>query len=144
MTKDLTGYYYAKLVRSLSYLEYTYLRVKGLPTKLSELTPEELERWDGMATRFARSSDLFLSKYVKAAVKRDDPAFDGSFRDYLNRAEKLGLIDDVLQWLDIRDLRNVAVHEYSEGDLEKVLTKFLKHAPTVLALRARLAHAPVS
>lgn len=141
MTKDLTGYYYAKLVKSLSYLEYTYGRVGGLSTKLSELAPEELERWDGMATRFARSSDLFLSKYVKAAVKKDHPAFDGSFRDFLHRAEKLKLIDDVAQWLDIRDLRNVAMHEYSEGDLEKILVKFLQHTPTLLALRARLANA---
>jgi uncharacterized protein YutE (UPF0331/DUF86 family) len=76
------------------------------------------------STRFARASDLFLSKYIKAAVKKDDPAFDGSFRDYLNRAEKLGLIDSTDEWLEIRDLRNVAVHEYSEGDLEKVFQKF--------------------
>lgn len=141
MTKDLTGYYYAKLVKSLNYLEYTFHRVQNLSVKLSELSAEELERWDGMATRFARSSDLFLSKYIKAAVKKDDPAFDGSFRDFLNRAEKLGLIDRTDEWLEIRDLRNVAVHEYSEGDLEKILAKFLKYTPLILALRQRLADA---
>ncbi len=142
MTKDLTGYYYAKIIKSLNYLEYTYQKVKLLSTNLSELTPDELERWDGMATRFARASDLFLSKYIKAAVKRDDPAFDGAFRDYLNGAEKLGLIDRTDEWIEIRDLRNVAVHEYTEDDLQKILQKFLKYTPMVLELRRRLANAP--
>lgn len=142
MNKDLVGYYYAKIIKALSYLEYTYQKVKLLSTSLAELDPDQLERWDGMATRFARASDLFLSKYIKAAVKRDDPAFDGSFRDYLNRAEKLGIIENVDVWLDIRELRNVAVHEYSEGDLEKVLQKFLRYTPLLLELRKKLVNAP--
>lgn len=141
MSKDLTGYYYAKIVKSLNYLEFTYERVKNLNTNPGQLSGEELERWDGMATRFARASDLFLSKYIKAAVVRDDPAFDGSFRDFLNRAEKLNLIDRAEDWLEVRNLRNVAVHEYSEGDLEKILVKFLKYTPMILELRKRLAHA---
>ncbi len=141
MANDLTGFYYAKIVKSLNYLEYTFDKVKQLPTRLDALSADDLERWDGMATRFARASDLFLSKYVKAAVMKDDPAFDGSFRDYLNEAEKSGLIDDAKIWLEIRNLRNVAVHEYSEGDLEKVLQKFIQLTPVVLDLRKRLAHA---
>jgi hypothetical protein len=28
----------------------------------------QLEAWDGFATLFARTSDLFLSKYIKAFV----------------------------------------------------------------------------
>jgi len=141
MSKDLTGFYYAKIVKSLNYLEYTFERVKNLKTNPGQLSGDELERWDGMATRFARASDLFLSKYIKAAVLKDDPAFDGAFRDFLNRAEKLKIIDETASWLEIRNLRNVAVHEYSEGDLEKILIKFLHYTPMILELRARLANA---
>ena len=140
--KDLTGLYYGKIVKALNYLEYTFERVKPLSTNPGTLSGEELERWDGMATRFARASDLFLSKYIKAAIVKDDPAFDGSFRDFLNRAEKLGLIDDAHTWLEVRNLRNVAVHEYSEGDLQKILEKFIKYSPLLLELRQRLADAP--
>ncbi len=140
MRKDLRSYYYSKLVKALNYLEYTYDRVRSLPTRLSDLQPEELERWDSMATRFSRASDLFLSKYIKAAVLQDDPAFDGAFRDFLNRAEKLHLIDSIDTWLEIRNLRNVAVHEYSEGDLDKILQKFLKYTPVLMELRMRLAY----
>ena len=141
MVKDLTGFYYSRLVKSLNYLEFTFQKVRTVSTDPALLSQDELERWDSMATRFSRASDLFLSKYIKAAVVKDDPAFDGSFRDFLNRAEKLGLIDDLDPWLEIRNLRNVAVHEYKESDLQKILEKFLHYTPLVLDLRARLAHA---
>lgn len=59
-SKDLTGYYYAKIVKSLNYL------------------------------------------------KRDDPSFDGGFRDALNRSEKLGLITEAHERFEIRQLRNVS------------------------------------
>lgn len=58
--KDLTGYYYTKTVKSLKYLEFTYSRVQKLPIDPAQLTDEQFEVWDGFATRFARSSDIFL------------------------------------------------------------------------------------
>ena len=81
-------------MKSLNYLEFTYSRVQKLSTDPKLLAELELETWDGFATRFSKSSDLFLSKYIKAAIQFDDPVFEGSFRDHLNRAEKLKLIDD--------------------------------------------------
>lgn len=137
-SKDLVGYYYSKIVKSLKYLEFTFSRVQKLSTNPDKLTDEQFEIWDGFATRFARSSDLFLSKYIKAAVKDDDPVFDGSFRDYLNRAEKLKLIDDVRTWFEIRELRNVVVHEYSDEDLKVIFQKMLRLTPLILDLRKRL------
>ena len=139
--KNLVGLYYSKIVKSLLHLEYSYNKAKNLKTSVAELSEDQLETWDGFAPRFARSSDLFLSKYIKAYVSKDDPAFDGGFRDYLNRAEKLELIDSVDQWLDIRDMRNVVVHEYSEKDLEKFFEKLIKYSPLLLELRSKLADA---
>lgn len=137
--KDLTGYYYTKIVKSLKYLEFTYQRVLKLSVDPAELNDEQFEIWDGFATRFARSSDIFLSKYLKAAIKNDDPVFDGSFRDQLNRAEKLKLIDDARLWFEIRELRNVVVHEYSDEDLKAIFQKMLKFTPLILELRKRLS-----
>ena len=138
-SKDLTGYYYTKIVKSLKYFEYTYGRILKLSTNPSELSDQEFETWDGFATRFSRTADIFLSKYIKAAVKNDDPGFDGSFRDYLNRAEKLKLIEDLQSWLEIRSLRNVIVHDYSDSDLDLIFKKMLKLSPLILDLRTRLA-----
>lgn len=99
-----------------------------------------MEVWDGFSTRFSRTADLFLSKYIKAAITEDDPGFDGKFRDFLNRAQKLCLIDDIDSWMDIRGLRNVIVHEYSDNDLQKIFEKMLRLAPLLLDLRSRLAN----
>lgn len=136
--KDLRGYYLNRIQKSLKYLEYTYHRAKDLPTKPSLLTNEQFEIWDSFATRFARTSDLFLSKYIKAAVSFDDPAFDGVFRDYLGRAEKMGLIDNTEQWLEIRELRNIVVHEYDDDDLELLLKKLKEYSPMLIELKTRL------
>jgi hypothetical protein len=115
-----------------------------MPLNPKDMTDPQMESWDSFASRFARSSDIFLSKYVKAYVTQDDPAFDGSFRDFLNRAEKLKLIEDTVTWMDIRELRNAIVHEYSDSDLEKIHEKFRKYTPLLLALEKKLADAPQS
>lgn len=136
---DLVGYYYTKIVKSLKYLEFTFVRVQSLSRDPAQLSDLEFETWDGFATRFSRTADLFLSKYLKAYLKKDDPAFDGGFRDQLNRAEKLGLIDDVKVWFEIRELRNVVVHEYSDEDLKAIFEKMIKFSPLLIDLRKRLA-----
>jgi hypothetical protein len=141
MADSLAGTYYTKIVKSLRYLDYTFQRVSKMPIDPAQMTDGEKESWDGFVTRFARSSNLFLSKFIRAYVRLDDPAFDGSFRDQLNRAEKLGLIDSIDPWLEIRELRNVLVHEYSDSDLRKIFEKMIRFTPLVLELEKRLANA---
>ncbi len=141
MTTALVGTYYTKIIKSLRYLDYTFKRVSQMPIDPALMSEPEKEAWDGFVTRFARSSDLFLSRFIKAYIRADDPAFDGSFRDHLNRAEKLGLIESVDPWLEIRELRNVLVHEYSDSDLKKIFEKMVHYTPLVLGLEQRLANA---
>jgi hypothetical protein len=138
-SKDLVGYYYSKIAKSLRYLEYTYKRIENLPSNPELLTSEQLETWDSFAVRFARTSDLFLSKFITAVIKRDDPAFDGGFRDKLHQAEKLGLIDNVSTWMEIRQLRNVTVHEYSDEDLKEIFRKIKAFTPLLLELEVKLS-----
>jgi len=138
---DLVGLYYTKIVKSLKYLRYSFEKVKTYPTNPEQMSEVEFEVWDGFSTRFSRSSDIFLSKFIKAYLKNDDPTFDGSFKDMLNRAEKLGLIENTDAWVDIRELRNVVVNEYSDDDLEIILIKMLSLTPLILDLDKRLDHA---
>lgn len=138
LKKDLVSYYYAKILKSLRYLEFTYRRVSKLSLALDTLSDEQLELWDSFAIRFARSSEIFLSKFITAVVKRDDPVFDGGFRDKLHRAEKLGILDDVPRWMEIRQLRNVTVHEYSDEDLKEILKKLMAYTPLLLSLESAL------
>ncbi len=141
MNASLVGSYYSKIVRSLKYLRYTYQRVRQMPMDPAFMNDSEKEAWDGFVTRFARSSDLFLSKFIKAYVRADDPAFDGSFRDHLNRAEKLRLIDSIEPWIEIRELRNVFFHEYSDSVLKMIFEKMIRYTPIILDLEMRLAEA---
>lgn len=138
--KNLSGLYYTKIVKSLRFLEYSYNRTLNMPLNPTQMSDSELEAWDSFASRFARSSDIFLSKYIRAYILSDDPAFDGGFRDQLNRAEKLGIIDNVEIWMEIRELRNATVHEYSDQDLEKIFQKFRMYAPLLLDLPKKLKH----
>ncbi len=141
MTKNdnLTGLYYSKIIKSLRYLEYSYNRTLPMPLNPAQMSDSELEAWDSFASRFARTSDIFLSKYIRAYILKDDPAFDGGFRDQLNRAEKLKLIDNVELWLEIRELRNSPVHEYSDQGLEKIFEKFRRFTPLLLDLPKKLS-----
>lgn len=138
--KNLSGLYYSKIVKSLKYLEYSYQRTLNMPLNPAQMNDSELEAWDSFASRFARTSDIFLSKYIRAFILKDDPAFDGGFRDQLNRAEKLGLIADVTIWMEIRELRNATVHEYSDQDLEKIFEKFRNFSPLLIELPTKLNH----
>lgn len=141
---NLTGLYYTKIVQSLKYLEYSYNRTRQMPLQPSKMSDSELEAWDSFTARFARTSDIFLSKYIKAYISADDPAFEGGFVDQLKRAEKLGLLSDVAMWMEIRELRNATVHEYSDQDLEKIFEKIRRFSSHLFELRTKLPYAPES
>lgn len=50
-----------------------------MPSNPNLMSDSELEAWDSFASRFVRTSDIFLSKYIKAFLLKDDPAYDGGF-----------------------------------------------------------------
>lgn len=122
------------ILKSLSYLKYSYGKVQKLSGKLADSDPETLEIWEGFVARFARVSDIFVMKYLKSRILKENPAFRGTVRDLLNEAEKLNLIDTAEQWLHIRDLRNKATHDYTEEEFETYLEEIKKLTPIVLAI----------
>jgi hypothetical protein len=76
-----------------------------------------------------------MAKYLRSIAEKDDPAFRGSLRDWVNYAEKKGLIKSANQWLAIRELRNKIAHEYAAKDLANIFKQVLENAQTVLDLR---------
>ena len=108
-----------KLSKALDYLEYSYNKVLTLPIHVEQLDPESLEVWESFAARFSRVSDLFLSRYLRTRVLINDPGFAGTLRDFLNQAEKMGIIEQSEMWMGIRELRNITAHDDSEEDLEQ-------------------------
>ena len=124
-----------QLLKALEYLAYSYEKIIKLPDELENLDAESLETWESFAARFSRVADIFLAKYMRYHILYDDPGFRGSFRDFMNRGEKLKFIDDVDEWMTIRALRNLSVHEYADEDLTVYFRNLKKHTPKLLAIK---------
>ena len=127
-----------KLLRALAHLDYSHSRVGALGTDVAKLSEQELADWESYTARFARASEIFLQRYLRTWISIRDPGFSGSFRDYLNTACKLGLIEATEPWLAIREMRNKMSHEYEDTRLQTLFEQVRDRAPLVLQLRSRL------
>lgn len=121
-----------QLRKALKHLETSFAKVTVLKTDVSKMTDDELETWESFSSRFSRASDIFISKVLRGWALKRDPAFRGSLIDLLNEAEKNGVIDSANVWARIRELRNVAAHEYAEEDLSNLFDEIRKLAPKIL------------
>ncbi len=74
-------------------------------------TPEGTDRLESFGAKFSRMQDTLMGKALPAYL---DAVLEpvGSIIDNLNRAERLGIIDNAQDWIDLRALRNRLVHEY--------------------------------
>ena len=82
------------------------------------------ERLDAFVSRFCRLQDTLGDKLLPAYLSMQlEPI--GTVLDNLNRAEKLGLIASVADWIEARSLRNSLVHEYTE-DVELLRQSILR------------------
>ena len=100
-----------------------------------QLDEESLETWESFAARFARVSEIFLTRFLRAYVLTTDPGFEGTLRDFINQGEKLNILDDAHAWLGIRELRNLTAHDYSEEDLTHFFARLKNEAPRLLKLK---------
>ena len=126
-----------KIEKALRHLEYSFKKIQTLPVG-PVLTEEQLEVWESFSARLSRVVDLYLTKYLKLRVRMEDPAFDGSLRDFCNFGEKIGLIEDVDAWLELRELRNPTAHDYTDEDLAKFFERLKECAPRALAIASKL------
>ena len=129
----------AKLAQALSYLSYSYEKVQRLPRHFAELDQETLETWESFSARFARIADLFLNKYLRLYLTHQDPGYQGTLRDRVNLAEKYQLIDSAATWMEIREVRNVTAHEYSEQAFDEYAARLLELTPHLLKLGDRFS-----
>lgn len=127
-----------KLLKALDHLDYSYRKVLQLPEDARQLDEESLETWESFSARFSRVADIFMSRYLKTLVLKNDPGFSGSLRDVVNQGEKLLALDDAKAWMAVRELRNISAHDYSEEDLTEFFKRLKKEAPRLLKIRDQL------
>jgi hypothetical protein len=108
---------------------FTLAQVESL-----ESDPDLAERVDAFVGRFGRLQDTVGDKLLPLLLTALGEK-TASAIDNLDRAERLGLIHSVDQWMTMRNLRNQMVHEYIEDSV--VLASALQsgHAfvPTLVA-----------
>ncbi len=85
------------------------------------------ERVDAFVARFGRLQDLLGDKLLPAWLRSMEEGV-GAVLENLDRAERLGLIDGADDWLAVRKLRNVMVHEYIDRAETLHMALYAAHA----------------
>lgn len=126
------------------YIKVINLQAKALVDALEEvekhlpLSADKFKRinkidkafFDSLAARFSKLQDMIGNKIFKFILEFEKEDAQ-SLRDKLNILEKLGYIDDVHWWDELRDIRNKLAHDYPD-DYDLLADDF-----TVMAGRAR-------
>ncbi|AMO56841.1 hypothetical protein GZ77_02250 [Endozoicomonas montiporae] len=119
-------------------LSWSYARCQQLELKKNILPKlEDLEKFESLTARFARLDDILLQKIFRL-IDTIDLDHSGTVRDRINRAEKKGLIDDAMEFIDIRELRNTIAHEYQSEALSSIFLKVLQYTPVLLDIANRV------
>lgn len=121
--------------KALKHLEYSFKKVRSWDFNRTDWSEEELEALEGFSSRFARSTDLIVSRLFRSMILKIDPAYRGVLIDTLNMAEKQGWIQSARIWFRIRELRNVAAHDYTTDELNKLLVELIQLTPTVFEIK---------
>ena len=75
-----------QMAKARAHLDYSYNKVLKIPLT-DDLDDEQLETLESFSSRFARYSDIIVSKYFRYLIKEKDPAFRGSIIDLFNQAK---------------------------------------------------------
>jgi len=136
MTQILKAKIEQDLKKSQAHLEYSFAKVQKINLEeLNEQDNETLETLESFSSRFARFSDLAVSRYLRFLATENDPAFRGTLIDLLHLAEKQGWIESAQDWRRIRELRNIAAHEYSADDYRKLYKELINLCPHLLKFK---------
>jgi len=112
------------LMRSLDSLKLSVEKVSNIGQKKA-YTFEELESFDSLTSKFARTSDIFLQKILRTiwALLHETQM---PLIDVLNKAEKLSLIESSDQLIEIRDIRNQIAHEYLPEAIQELVPEVIE------------------
>lgn len=124
LQEELSG-----LEQAAQHLEYSRQRCLGL-VRLDDLSPEQLERLESLASRFARLADLLTQRIFRLI---DDIELVGSSStlDRIYRAEKRGWAS-AADLIRIRELRNLVAHEYAADQMNDIYSAVAALTPVLI------------
>ena len=91
-------------------LRYTARKI-AIPLDSTEhLSDAELEVLAALNERFGKLQDTLAASMKQVTVLMAEPA--DTFGQVLSFMAKIGIVDDITQWQNLRLLRNIGAHEY--------------------------------
>ena len=103
-----------------AHLQFSIERTRELIQRVMEaISPEELERLESLASRFARLADMLIQRVMRL-VDEIELTPSGSVLDRIYRAEKRGWISRAEVLVRIRELRNLIAHEYAADKMAEI------------------------
>ena len=124
LTEDLK-----RLDRSVEMLKYSLQRCRKIGIK-EDYSLEELDGFESLTSRFARTSDIYTQKVMKGIilVLREEA---NTFIDRANLFEKLEIANAEDLKL-IRDLRNEISHEYKVDDIAEIFEAVMEYCDKLI------------
>jgi 23S rRNA U2552 (ribose-2'-O)-methylase RlmE/FtsJ len=119
--------YLTILDKSLVALEYSYDKCNAIGEK-EDYDLEQQESFEALTSRFARTSDILTQKVFKSIfiLLQEDMK---TIIDMANFLEKLEIVDNADDLLNIREIRNQIAHEYVEPDVKSLFRDVLHYVP---------------
>lgn len=128
--------------KEIGYLDYSLNQISSISFDVENTerlsTDHQLaETVEAFTSRFARLQDTvgdkLLPNWLKALGEQT-----GAVIDNLDRAEKLGMLTSADSWLEMRQLRNLMVHEYIESP--EILGNALESAKAYCPIMVKFSH----
>lgn len=129
----------------LEMMAYAHAKVRNIVPVTADtvqtLSDEQVAALDQYIYRFTKWQDTLGARAFDQCLQmlaEDSDAM--AFIDKLNRLEKLGALPSAAQWLELRALRNVLAHEYSENaeELAEAINTLYEEFPSIREISAAL------
>ena len=121
-----------KIVQTIKIININFSRIDYALLQVNNCIPLEKENYyllppntisfiDQYIFRFAKCQDVIGDKLFRYLLLSVEEEIDNEpFLNILNRLEKIGILSDKNEWIELRKLRNLVSHEYPVLDDESV------------------------
>ena len=117
----------AFLDKSIIALDFSYDKCSTIGEE-EEYDLEQQESFEALTSRFARTSDILTQKVLKTMFIFLQENIK-TVLDAANFLEKLEVIENADDLLNIREIRNQIAHEYVEPDVKSLFLYVLHYVP---------------
>ncbi len=127
---------FSYLDKSMEVLTYSLEKAQKIGSK-KEYDIEELDVYEALTSRYARTADILTQKIIKNLfmIMQEDAK---TFIDRCNLSEKLNIIDNAKELYNIRKLRNDIAHEYCITDISEIFKDVLEYTDVLLKIAKRV------